>query len=48
MLTYGDGLSNINLKALQDFAKSHGKAANMTSVLPTERFVVFFKAITTK
>lgn len=41
MLTYGDGLSNVNLKALQDFHKSHGKAATMTSVLPTERFGVF-------
>ena len=41
MLTYGDGLSNVNLKALQDFHKSHGKTATMTSVLPTERFGVF-------
>lgn len=41
MLTYGDGLSNVNLKALHDFHKSHGKTATMTSVLPTERFGVF-------
>lgn len=41
MLTYGDGLSNINLNALQDFHKSHGKAVTMTSVLPEERFGVF-------
>ena len=41
MLTYGDGLSNINLKDLKDFHKSHGKAATMTSVIPAERFGVF-------
>ncbi len=32
MLTYGDGLSNVDLKSLLDFHKSHGKIATMTTV----------------
>ena len=29
MLTYGDGLSNIDLKALEEFHRSHGKTATI-------------------
>jgi len=32
MMTYGDGVSNIDLRALVDFHKSHGKIATVTGV----------------
>ncbi len=36
MLTYGDGVSDINIKELVAFHKSHGKLATLTSIqLPT-------------
>ena len=38
MLTYGDGLSNINIKELLKFHKSHGKLVTVTAVHPTARF----------
>ena len=38
MLTYGDGLSNIDLDALLKFHKSHGKLATVTAVRPPARF----------
>lgn len=38
MLTYGDGLSNVDLDALLQFHKSHGKMVTMTAVRPTARF----------
>jgi glucose-1-phosphate cytidylyltransferase len=38
MLTYGDGVSDINIKELVSFHKSHGKAMTMTSVQPDGRF----------
>jgi len=38
MLTYGDGVSNIDVKALVDFHKSHGKHCTVTSVQPSGRF----------
>ncbi len=38
MLTYGDGLSNVNLKALNDFHVRHGKVATLTSIQPEGRF----------
>ena len=38
MLTYGDGVSNINIKELIDFHKSHGKAITITSAQPDGRF----------
>jgi len=37
-LTYGDGLSNIDLNALLKFHKSHGKLATMSGVVPPGRF----------
>ncbi|VVB69346.1 Bifunctional protein GlmU [uncultured archaeon] len=38
MLTYGDGVANINIKNLADYHKSHGKIATMTGVHPSSRF----------
>ena len=38
MLTYGDGVSNIDIGKLVEFHKAHGKAATMTSVQPEGRF----------
>lgn len=38
MLTWGDGVSDIDLKALLDFHKSHGKYATLTAVRPPARF----------
>ncbi len=38
MLTYGDGLSNVNLKQLLTFHKKHGKIATVTTVRPEARF----------
>lgn len=32
LLTYGDGLSNVDLKSLVEFHKSHGKIATITTV----------------
>jgi len=38
MLTYGDGVGNVDIKALLDFHKAHGKAVTMTSIQPEGRF----------
>lgn len=38
MLTYGDGLCDININDLLNFHKSHGKIATVTAVLPPSRF----------
>jgi glucose-1-phosphate cytidylyltransferase len=38
MLTYGDGVSNIDLTKLLQFHKSHGKIATVTAVRPPVRF----------
>lgn len=38
MLTYGDGVSNVDITKLYEFHKSHGKAASVTSVRPSARF----------
>ena len=37
-LTYGDGVSDINLHELLDFHKKHGKSATVSAVLPPGRF----------
>ncbi|MDO8644141.1 MAG: glucose-1-phosphate cytidylyltransferase [bacterium] len=37
-LTYGDGVGNINIQALLDFHRSHGKMATVTAVHPPARF----------
>ncbi|MFH1888570.1 MAG: sugar phosphate nucleotidyltransferase [Candidatus Omnitrophota bacterium] len=39
-VTYGDGLSNINLNALLDFHKRHKKIATLASVRPYSQFGV--------
>ena len=38
MFTYGDGVADINLKALLEFHKSHGKLATVTTVHAPARF----------
>jgi glucose-1-phosphate cytidylyltransferase len=38
MLTWGDGVSDVNLSELLRFHKSHGKLATLTAVHPTARF----------
>lgn len=38
MLTYGDGVSDIDINSLIDFHISHGKMVTMTAVRPTARF----------
>jgi len=39
MLTYGDGVANINLKSLLSFHQSHDKIATVTAVQPEGRFL---------
>jgi glucose-1-phosphate cytidylyltransferase len=38
MLTYGDGVANVDLPALLAYHRRHGKAITMTSVQPEGRF----------
>jgi glucose-1-phosphate cytidylyltransferase len=38
LLTYGDGLSDVNIRETIDFHRSHGKKATMTTVQPAGRF----------
>jgi glucose-1-phosphate cytidylyltransferase len=38
MLTYGDGVSDIDLQALLRFHRAHGKLATITAVRPPSRF----------
>ncbi len=38
MLTYGDGVGNIDIQALLEFHKAHKKYATVTSVQPSGRF----------
>ncbi len=38
MLTWGDGLSDVNIKDLLTFHRSHGKLATLTSVRPPARY----------
>ena len=40
MLTYGDGVSNINISELVKFHKSNKKAVTVTAVQPDSRFGV--------
>ena len=37
-LTYGDGLSNVNIKKLSKFHISHNKIATLTMVLPPAKY----------
>jgi glucose-1-phosphate cytidylyltransferase len=38
MLTWGDGVSNVNLQELLAFHRAHGKLATLTAVRPVARF----------
>jgi len=38
MLTYGDGVSNVDIAALVAFHRKHGKLATVTAVRPAARF----------
>jgi glucose-1-phosphate cytidylyltransferase len=38
MITYGDGLSDIDLDSLLEFHRNHGKLVTITAVHPTARF----------
>lgn len=38
MLTYGDGVSDVNIEKLVSFHRSHGKSITMTAVQPEGRF----------
>ena len=40
MVTYGDGLSNVDITKLYEFHKSHNKIATVTTVRPVSRFGV--------
>jgi glucose-1-phosphate cytidylyltransferase len=38
LMTYGDGVADVDIDALVKFHKSHGKLATLTAVQPIERF----------
>lgn len=38
MMTYGDGVGNIDIPSLLEFHRSHGKIATITGTIPTSRF----------
>jgi glucose-1-phosphate cytidylyltransferase len=38
LLTYGDGVSNVDLRKLVDFHRAHGRLATVTAVRPPARF----------
>ncbi|MDA2928580.1 glucose-1-phosphate cytidylyltransferase [Acidobacteria bacterium AH-259-O06] len=38
MLTYGDGVSDLNIQELLDFHRSHGKIGTVTGVCPASRY----------
>jgi glucose-1-phosphate cytidylyltransferase len=38
MVTYGDGVSNVNIEELLKFHRSHGRLATVTAVRPPARF----------
>jgi glucose-1-phosphate cytidylyltransferase len=40
MVTYGDGVSDVDIGRLLEFHRSHGKAATITTVRPMSRFGV--------
>src|ERR1039458_7048347 len=40
MLTYGDGVGDVNIRELLEFHKSHGKLATVTTITPSSRFGV--------
>jgi len=38
MLTYGDGVANIDINRLVEFHRSHGRIGTVTGVHPSSRF----------
>jgi glucose-1-phosphate cytidylyltransferase len=38
LLTYGDGVSDVDLRAILEFHRKHGKLATLTAVRPPSRF----------
>jgi glucose-1-phosphate cytidylyltransferase len=38
MLTYGDGVADVNIRALLSFHESHGKLGTVTAVRPSSRY----------
>lgn len=38
LVTYGDGVADLNIRAVLDFHRSHGKLATVTCVKPISRF----------
>ena len=38
LVTYGDGLSDVNIKEVVDFHRGHGKLATVTAIQPMSRF----------
>jgi glucose-1-phosphate cytidylyltransferase len=40
MVTYGDGVADLDVRALVDFHRSHGKLASVTMIRPHSRFGV--------
>jgi glucose-1-phosphate cytidylyltransferase len=40
LLTYGDGVADLDISRLVEFHKSHGKLATVTAVTPSSRFGV--------
>ena len=38
MLTYGDGVADVDIRGLLEFHQSHGKLATVTTVRPPARF----------
>lgn len=38
MMTYGDGVANVDIRALEAFHREHGKLATLTAVRPPARF----------
>ena len=38
MMTYGDGVADVDIRALIDFHRAHGKLATLTAVRPPARF----------
>jgi|SRR5437588_3002202 len=38
MVTYGDGLADVNIRALVEFHRAHGRLATVTAVSPEARF----------
>ena len=41
MVTYGDGVADVNIDALINFNNSHGKLANVTAFRPISRSGIF-------